>query len=944
MSAPTLDAELIPLPDGTLLTGPLYGDQQPRFWTAPPRHRVKQDGCRACASGTEYVCGCGDFQSTDLLDWAGQFGYDLDDWQSWWLTEATGTKPDGRWAAFECALICSRQNGKNPIDLSVDLLTDSGWKTMGTVQPGDQVYGSDGQLTQVVACTPVYTDEPCYEVSFTDGSSYVVGRSHLWHVRDTVRKSPWQDGTTESLEKDYALRRPDTGRMAYRYRVRCDAVPDTPQADLPIDPYLLGYWLGDGGKDRASVTAGHADVTWLCQRLYKAGARKSGWVALDAPPEGVPQTDGRSLTVSFRLDAPMRSGFETRCRRLDIWGRKRIPEIYLTASAEQRRALLAGLMDSDGSIAVTNKSPQVEFATSFPELANGFLRLARSLGIRVAQKNGPVVVAGKRYRDRARFLWTPTFNPFDMPRKADLWKAPMSQRHELMSITGIKPVAPIPIRCITVAAPDGIFLLGRHFTPTHNSALEVRELGGLFVLGETMLIHTAHEFKAASEHFRRVRDTVTSYDALSRRVKSVTTSHGDEAIELRPAPTLIFGSNGKHVRKKVGARLRFLARSRGSGRSFSADCVVYDEAMILSDEQVGASMPTMSARANPQMYYTASAGYHDSVQLAAVRRRVLHDDQTLMGAEWSINPHEDTCPRDEIRGRKTNRYVVCGRHDDRDDPRSWAKANPALARRITLDHIRKEQAAMSMVTFDRERLGVGDWPSDEERWEVVTEDQWGKCAMPTPGGATRPVAFAVDVDPDMTCATIAAAWEWSGPVQLIPSDDQMAVMMEVARANGLPLPVQRRMVEKRTVVEIPRGCSREGTDWVVPRLKELKREWKPFAIAMPKNGPAAGLIDDAVLSGLDVTPASSADEAAAFALFVTGVKASPPDVIHLGRDQAPGLWASIASADTRDVGDGGRAWCRRTSEADITPITASTLARWALNKKRRNYNPMNSIG
>ena len=78
-----------------------------------------------------------------------------------------------------------------------------------------------------------------------------------------------------------------------------------------------------------------------------------------------------------------------------------------------------------------------------------------------------------------------------------------------------------------------------------------------------MLIHTAHEFKAAAEHFRRVRDTVTSYDELRRRVKSVTTSHGDEAIELRPVPTLIFGSGSKRVRKTVAARLRFLARSRG---------------------------------------------------------------------------------------------------------------------------------------------------------------------------------------------------------------------------------------------------------------------------------------------------------------------------------------------------------------------------------------------
>src|SRR5215831_9805315 len=148
-----------------------------------------------------------------------------------------------------------------------------------------------------------------------------------------------------------------------------------------------------------------------------------------------------------------------------------------------------------------------------------------------------------------------------------------------------------------------------------NQCLEVRELGGLFVFGETLIIHTAHEFKAAAEHFRRVRDVVTGYDELRSRVKSVTTSHGDEAIELKPAPTLIFGPGGKLVRRKIAPRLRFLARSRGSGRSFTADCVVYDESMILSDEVVGASMPTLSAIANPQMIYTASAGYKDSVQL-----------------------------------------------------------------------------------------------------------------------------------------------------------------------------------------------------------------------------------------------------------------------------------------------------------------------------------------
>jgi hypothetical protein len=479
-----------------------------------------------------------------------------------------------------------------------------------------------------------------------------------------------------------------------------------------------------------------------------------------------------------------------------------------------------------------------------------------------------------------------------------------------------------------------------------NVCIEVRELGGLFLFGESLLIHTAHEFKAAAEHFRRVRDVVTGYDELRRRIKSVTTSHGDEAIELRAAPTLIFGPGGRQVRRTVRARLRFLARSRGSGRAFTADFVAYDEAMILSDAVVSASLPTLSAVPNPQIFYTASAGYKDSVQLAAVRRRVLRGDTNLMGAEWSISAHTDSCPRDEIRGRRTNHFVVCDQHDDRDDPRSWAKANPALGRRVSVEHVAKELEAMTTGdAFDRERLGVGDWPGGDETWAVVSEEAWNACAMPDPGGATRPVAFAIDVDPDMTCATIAAAWYRPEPERKVPDDETMMLMMQAAIKTGLPLPPQRTVQAERPVIEIPRGCSREGVAWVVPRLIELQKAWRPVAVAIPRNGPAAGLIDDAEKVGIEVTKMSSADEAAAFALFVTMVRKPAADgrLIHLGRELAPGLWSSVASAETRDVGDGGRAWSRRDSAADITPVSSGTNALWVLNRKRRHYDPLKSV-
>jgi hypothetical protein len=90
-------------------------------------------------------------------------------------------------------------------------------------------------------------------------------------------------------------------------------------------------------------------------------------------------------------------------------------------------------------------------------------------------------------------LWTPAFNPFAMPRKAERWRPPLSRRHEVMSITSIKQVPSEPVRCLEVDSPDHVFLVGRNFTPTHNCCLEVRELAGLFLFGESMLIHTAHE-------------------------------------------------------------------------------------------------------------------------------------------------------------------------------------------------------------------------------------------------------------------------------------------------------------------------------------------------------------------------------------------------------------------------------------------------------------------
>lgn len=442
--------------------------------------------------------------------------------------------------------------------------------------------------------------------------------------------------------------------------------------------------------------------------------------------------------------------------------------------------------------------------------------------------------------------------------------------------------------------------------------LEIRELGGLFVLGEELIIHTAHEFKTAAEHFRRVKAVFDDHPALRKRVKRVSGSHGEEAIELFPQPTLIFGSGRRQITRRVAGRLRFLARSKGSGLGFSCDCLVYDEAMILSEDAVAASLPTMSARANPQIWYTGSAGREDSFQFAAIRERIVKDSKDLFGAEWSINPHNDGCPRDEVNGRERNMFIVCGKHDDRDDPRSWAKANPGYGYRISEKFTRDtELKGMPVAKFNRERLGVGDWPQPEAPWAVISEVSWQKAAVSREacGFPVQPIVFGLDIDEDGRSATISAAWDHA---------------------------------DKRVVLEIPKGCSRQGSDWVMTRLKELYDKWMPLRVVIPKSGPAAALIPDAKkLWPHKLVEVGAAEEAAAFAWFLQQVRGET--LWHFGKDGAPTLWHAVATAATRMVGDGGKAWSRRDSESDITPVTSATVAAYVLNRDRRSYDLLSSV-
>ena len=246
--------------------------------------------------------------------------------------------------------------------------------------------------------------------------------------------------------------------------------------------------------------------------------------------------------------------------------------------------------------------------------------------------------------------------------------------------------------------------------------LEARQLFGLFLGGEVLAVHTAHEFKTCYEHFLRIKGLVENTPELDAKVDRIRTGAGDQAIEL-----------------KNGNRLRFIARSAGSGRGMSGDTVYLDEAFALTPQIMGALLPTLSAVPNPQVWYTSShPTWAQTVLYQLVQRGRAGGSERLLYADWG---NEDTVS-----------------NDDRD---AWLRANPALGIRINEAIIEAELAAMAGFPdeFRRERLGI---IADASHITIIPVEKW-RAACSSTVAPRDPLTFAVEVSPDREWAAIVAA-------------------------------------------------------------------------------------------------------------------------------------------------------------------------------------------
>ena len=335
------------------------------------------------------------------------------------------------------------------------------------------------------------------------------------------------------------------------------------------------------------------------------------------------------------------------------------------------------------------------------------------------------------------------------------------------------------------------------------SILEVRQLAGLFVWGERLQVHSAHEFRTCYEHFRRIVGLIENCDLLLKQVKIIRTGAGDQAIEL-----------------KSGARLRFIARSRASGRGFSADAIYLDEAFELSVETMGALLPALSARPNPQVWYTSSAAHKTSTVLHSVRRRGLAgDDPRLFYVEWSNEPDVDPL-----------------------DTESWRRANPSLGLLVSEEDIAAEQRSLDPAEFARERLGIAEEPEDTEATQLLPN--WPELANGD-SVIVESQQWALSVSPDRLWASIGKAGR--------TSEGKLHVEWMDHRA---------------------------GTGWIVDRVVEYWAS-RAIPIRVHKSGPEAAFIAPLRERGVEVVEVSSADVAQATGQLLDA--AANGQLVHLGQ-------------------------------------------------------------
>lgn len=610
--------------------------------------------------------------------WAGK-PFDVLPWQDDLISSLFELNPDGSRAKRRAYIQCGRKAGKcSSPDSPVP--TPDGWRTIGDLAVGNRVFAVDGTPTTVTAIG-TWTDRPMWRLHFNDGTTADADENHEWPVYFSpgVRNRP-NRSTRWIVDR---LNSSSSGVSLVQ-----NAAVQFPEADLPIHPYVLGMWLGDGSRHFGSITSMDWDE-------FAPAIESLGYELLPVQPSSVREGNRATNRTISGLSAALRDE--------GLLLNKHIPDAYLTASVGQRLDLLAGIIDTDGYVSKSNdRTPVVEITLCHERLANDVLALTRSLGFRPLFKKQECPGA------KCGWKWTVSFYaerhelPLRLTRKLDRIPVTLSGRGRRHHVVGCERLPDGPSISIEIDHPSHVFMVGDGYVPTHNS--EIGAAIGLALLvcdkepgGEVIM--------AAGK-----RDQARIMLDVAKRMVRFSKINGTPLEKF-----LTLRQDGIYFPELDGV-LKVISADGEKEHGANPHAVIMDELHVLGAKRdLWDAMETaQGARENPLLISFTTPG---PAPIGIAYDEYRHARQVMAGV---IND-------------PTFLPVIfeADRDLDIDNPEAWRQANPSYP--ITPNEEWMEARAKAVLDgrapeYVFRRLQLSQWTSALERW--LPRAKWEACGGP----------------------------------------------------------------------------------------------------------------------------------------------------------------------------------------------------------------------
>lgn len=423
------------------------------------------------------------------------------------------------------------------------------------------------------------------------------------------------------------------------------------------------------------------------------------------------------------------------------------------------------------------------------------------------------------------------------------------------------------------------------------------ELGWLFIFKETLIVHSAHEYKTAQEAFLRITGVIDeNEDVFAKYIKRVWQANGEQGVELLKQPS-----------GKPGPRLRFMARTNKAGKGFSAPKLILDEAQELTEQMMKAILFVMSAQSNPQIWFYGTPPEENDAWIYNVKEAGEEGDSRTMWLDWGMETID------------TNDRAAC---QSMRDPDEWKRRNPSLGIvRPNGTGLRHDAVANELrllgpgKAFAMDRLGMWLPRARKDGDNSIDPEVWYTQRVPAARKAKPdPVAISFNVNPRRTHATISFAG----------------------------------MIEGKWRVGIIEH--KPGTSWLLPRLAEVKHAYN--VVAWTVDAKSESTIEELKTIGIklpdseeeakmgDLILPTAGDVAMAFGMIVDATNNG-----ELHHHDEPPLNQAV-SVPPRPLAGGSTFDHRRGIE--VGPATTAAGAMWAYRKRERvfkakPYDPLDFI-